>query len=87
MMFLSVGLATEKPFPAEFSSPRGKIREILAIEWDFKSPPDDKIVFKWESAERLSICTAAGIKIKRFDAHAETGHTQIDLCPELLDAR
>lgn len=86
-VFLSVGLATEKPFPSEGARARGRIQEILAIEWDDKEAPADKVVLKWESGERLSICTQPGTKIARFDAHAQDGHLQIRLCPEILETR
>lgn len=87
MVFLSVGLATEKPFPVEGARARGRIHEILAIERDYKEATADNIVFKWENAERLSICTRPGTKIERFDAQAQDGHLQIRLCPDILETR
>lgn len=87
MVFLSVGLATDRPFPAEGARARGRIHEILAIQWDYKEAPVDKVIFKWENAERLSICTRPGTKIERFDAQAHDGYLQIHLCPEILEAR
>lgn len=87
MVFLSVGLATGKPFPQDGSHLRGNVREILAIAWDHGAPQADKVTFSWEGSERLSVCTQPGTKIERFDALAETGRLQIRLCPELLDNR
>jgi hypothetical protein len=87
MVFLSVGFAPDKPFPAEGAQARGRIHEILAIAWDYKEAAADKIIFKWESAQRLSICTRPGTKIERFDAQAQDGYLQIHLCPEILEKR